>query len=95
MANKSPITITHLKLQWDIIYQTTERLPFQEPYRRIPQRFPSHIDEVEDGTDTDHFMEPDAEANPEQPSPTDVNPRSTKYDLCHNPKPNCKDYYIY
>ena len=53
----------------------------------------SHIDEVGDGTDTDHYMEPDEEANLEQPSPTDVSPRSTKYDVHHNHKPNCNGNY--
>ena len=52
-----------------------------------------HTDEIGDGTDTDHYMEPDAEAGTEQISPTDNNPRSTKYDLRHNPKPNCNDDY--
>ena len=52
-----------------------------------------HTDEVGDGTDTDHYMEPDAEANSEQLSPADVNPRSTNYDLRHKPKPKCNDDY--
>ena len=52
-------------------------------------------DEVCDGNYTDHYMEPDAETKSEQVSPTDVNPRSTKYDLRHNAKPNCNDDYIY
>ena len=54
-----------------------------------------HTDEVGDATDTDHYMEPDAEANSEQLRPTDVNPRSTKKDLRHNPEPNCNDDYRY
>ena len=62
----------------------TKRVPIQEPYRRISF---SHTDEVGDGTDTDHYVEADAETKSEQLSPTDVNPRSTKYDLCHNLKP--------
>ena len=54
-----------------------------------------HTDEIGDGTDTDHHMEPDAEANSETLSPTDVNPRSTKYDLRHNPQPKCNYDYRY
>jgi len=54
-----------------------------------------YTDEIGDGTDTDHYMEPDAETSSEQISPTDTNPRSTKYDLRHNPKPNCNDDYRY
>ena len=41
--------------------------------------------EVGDGTDTDHYVEPDAETYSEQLNPTNVNPHSTKYDLGHNP----------
>ena len=52
-----------------------------------------HKDEEGDRTDTDHYMEPDAEANSEQLSPTDVNHRCEKFDLPHNPKPNCNDDY--
>ena len=50
-----------------------------------------HTDEIGDGTDTDHYMEPDAEVDVEPFSPTHINPRSTKYDLRHNLKPNCND----
>ena len=55
-----------------------------------PDTFP-HTDEVGDGRDTNQRMEPDAEANSEQLSPTGVNSGSTKYDIRHNPKPNCND----
>ena len=54
-----------------------------------------HTDEIGDGTDTDHYMEPDAEVDVEPFSPSNINPRSTKYDLRHNPKPNCNDDYRY
>ena len=54
-----------------------------------------HEDEVGDGTYTDHYMEPDAETNSEQLRSTDVNLCSTKYDLRHNPYPNCNDDYDY
>ena len=36
--------------------------------------------------DTDHYMEP-AGTNSEQLSPANANPRSSKYDLSHNPEP--------
>ena len=42
MANMNPIVITHLKSQWDITYQMAKRVPLQEPFRRVPQRFSSH-----------------------------------------------------
>ena len=72
-------------------YQTTKRVQSQEPYKRIPPEIFPHTDKVGDGTDTDHHLEPDAETNSEQLSPTDVKRRSTRYDLRHNPKPNCND----
>ena len=54
-----------------------------------------HTDEIGDGTDTDHYLKPQAEVNAEPVNPTDNNPRSTKYDLRHNPKPKCNDDYRY
>ena len=59
-----------------------------------PEIFP-HPGKIGDGIDTDHYMKPDAEASSEQLSPANVNPRSTKYDIRHNPQPNCNDYYRY
>ena len=52
----------------------------------IPQ-----ADRSYDGTDTDHYMQPDSDTSVEQPDPTPTNSRSSKYDLCHNPKPNCNN----
>ena len=48
-----------------------------------------------DGTDTDHYMQPDADTSVEQPNPTPTNPRGSKYDLYYNPRPNFKDDYRY
>ena len=64
----------------------------------IPEIYPETIpqpDRSYDGTDTDHDMQPDADTSVEQPDPTPLNPRSLKYDLRHNPKPNCNDDYRY
>ena len=47
------------------------------------------------GTDTHHYMEPGVDTSLEQPDSTPTNPRSSKYDLRHNPTPNCKDDYRY
>ena len=52
-----------------------------------------HTDEMGDGTDTDHDMQPDADTSVEQIDPTPTNPSSSKYDLRHNPKPKCNDDY--
>ena len=54
-----------------------------------------HADEIDDGADTDYHMQPDADNSVEQINPTPTNPRSSKYDLRHNPKPNCNDDYRY
>ena len=59
-----------------------------------PEIFP-HTVEVGEGTYTDHYIEPGAGANPEQMSPIEVNPRSTKYDLRHKLKPICNEDYRY
>ena len=56
----------------------------------IPQ-----VDRSYDGADTDHYMQPDADASVERLDPTPTNPRSSKYHLRHNPKPNCNDDYRY
>ena len=47
------------------------------------------------GRDVDHDTQPDADTIVEQSDPTPTNPRSSKYDLRHNPKPNCNDDYRY
>ena len=54
-----------------------------------------HTDEKVDGTDTDHYKQPDADIIVEQIDPTPTSPRSSKYDLHHNPRPNCNEDYRY
>ena len=55
----------------------------------------SHPDGSCDGRNEDHDAHPDADTSVEQPDLTPTNPRSSKYDLSHNPKPNCNDDYRY
>ena len=57
-----------------------------------PEVFPQ-TDEVSDVTDTYPHMEPDVESSLEQPKICPTNPHSSKYNLRHNPKPNCNDDY--
>ena len=59
-----------------------------------PETFP-HADGVSDVTHTYPHMEPDVESSSEQPGNSPTNPRSSKYNLRHNPKPNCNDDYRY
>ena len=51
--------------------------------------------EVNDVTDTYPLIEPDVETNLEQPENSPTNPRSSKYNLRLNLKPNCNDDYRY
>ena len=44
-----------------------------------------------DVTDTYPHMEPDVETCSDRPQNGPTNPRSSKYNLRHNPKPNCND----
>ena len=59
-----------------------------------PEMLP-HTDEIGDGTDTDHYMQPDSDNSVKPIDPRPTNPRSSKYDLRHKPRPNCNDDYRY
>ena len=59
-----------------------------------PQIFPQPHRSY-DGRDMDHDTQPDADTSVEQLDPTPTNPRSSKYDLRHNPMSNCNDDYRY
>ena len=61
-----------------------------------PENSPEIIpqpDGSSDGKDVDRGTQPDADMSVEQLDPMPTNPRSSKYDLRHNPKPNCNDDY--
>ena len=60
----------------------------------LPEIFPQTHRSF-DVTDTDYYMQPDADTSVEQPGPTPTNPRSSNYDLRHDPNPNCNDDYRY
>ena len=60
-----------------------------------PSEILPHTRDIDDGTDTDQYMQPDAGTSVEQIDPTPTNPRSSKYDLSHNPRPKCNDDYRY
>ena len=58
----------------------------------IPESSPEIIPQPDityDRRDVDHDTQPDADTSVEQPDSTPTNPCSSKYDLRHNPKPNC------
>ena len=56
------------------------------------ETFPQ-TEELSDVTDTYPNMEPNVEISSEQLKSSPTNPRSSKYNLRHNPKPNCNDDY--
>ena len=65
---------------------------------KIPENSPEMIPQPDgsyDERDVDRDIQPDADTSVEQFDPMPTNPRSSKYDLRHNPKPNCNDDYRY
>ena len=63
-----------------------------------PENSPEIISQPDgsyDGRDVDHDTQPDADTSVKQLDSTPTNPRGSKYDLRHNPKPNCNDDYRY
>ena len=64
----------------------------------IPGNSPEFLPQPDgsyDGRNVDHDRQPDADTSVEQLDLTPANPRSSKYDLRHHPKPNCNDDYKY
>ena len=64
----------------------------------VRENSPENIPQADgsyDGTDTDHYLQRNADTSVEQPDSTPTNPRSSKYDLRQTPKPNCNDDYRY
>ena len=55
-----------------------------------PEIFPP-ADEISDVADTYTNVEPDVGTSSEQQGNSPSNPRSSRYNLRHNPKPNCND----
>ena len=60
----------------------------------FPEIFPQ-TEQLFDVTDTYPDMEPEVETSPEQPNKSPTNPRSSKYNLRHNPNTKCNDNYRY
>ena len=89
----APPILQEIPLQSDFSTQEMRNIP-GTPHVCSPEIFP-YTDEVSDVTDTCPHMEPDPESSSEQPQKSPANPRSSKYNLRHNPKPNCNDDYRY
>ena len=63
-----------------------------------PENSPELIpqpDGSSDGRNVDRDTQPDVDKSVEQLDQLPTNPRSSKYDLRYNPKPNCNDVYRY
>ena len=88
LATPSPPEITRRSEQAaDEMRDTPGIIPGNSP-EIIPQPDGSY-----DGRDVDHDTQLDADTKVEQPGSAPTNPRSSKYDLRHNPKLNCNDDY--
>ena len=89
----APPNLQKITLQSDYSTQIIKNTP-RNPHVCSTEIF-TCTDEVSDVTDTCPHMKPDVESSSEQPENTPTKPRSSKYNLRHNPKPNCNDHYRY
>ena len=89
----APPKLQEISLQSDCSTEEMRNTP-GNPHVCSPEILPD-TDEVNDVTDTCPHMESDVEKSSEQPQNSPTNPRSSKYNLRHNPKPNCNDDYRY
>ena len=87
----APPNLQEIPLQYDYSKEEMRNTP-GNPLVCSPEIF-TDTGEVRDVTDTCPHMEPDVESSSEQPQNSPTNPRSSKYNLRHNPKPNCNDDY--
>ena len=91
--NEAPTNSQEFPVQSDFLTEEMRNTP-GEPHVCSPEIFPN-TDELADVKDTRPHMEPDVGTSSEQPQNSPTNPRSSKYNLRHNPKPNCNDDYRY
>ena len=90
MAAPSPPEITIRSEQTADEMRNTPGITQENSPEIIPQP-----DGSPDGRDVDRDRQPDTDMSVEQLDPMSTNPRSSKNDLRHNPKPNCNDDYRY
>ena len=91
--NAVPPNSHEIPVQSDFSTEKMRNTP-GKPHVCSPEIFPN-TDELGDVTDTSPHMEPDVETISEQPQNSLTNPRSSKYNLRHNPKPNCNNDHRY
>ena len=90
MATPSRPEITIRSEQTADEMRNTPGITPENSLENIPQP-----DGSSDGRDVDRDTQTDTDMGVEQLDPMPTNPRSSKYDLRHNPKPNCNDDYRY
>ena len=91
--NKAPPNQREIPVQSDSSTEEIRNTP-GNPHVCSPEIFPN-THELGDVTDTCPHTEHDVGTSSEQPQNSPTNPRSSKYNLRHNPKPNCNDDYRY
>ena len=91
--NATPPNPQEIPVQSDFSTEEMRNTP-GKTHECSPEFF-HHTHGVSDVTDTYPHMEPDVESSSKQPRNSPTNPRSSKYNLRHNPKPNCNDDYRY
>ena len=91
--NEAPPNLQEIPLQSDYSTEDIRNTPGNS-HVGSPEILPN-TDELGDVTDTCPHMEPDVEVSSEQPQNSPTNPRSSKYNLRHIPKPDCNDDYRY
>ena len=91
--NEAPSNSQEIPVQSDFSTEEIRNTP-GNPHVCSPDIFPNS-DQLCDVTDTCPHTEPDVETSSEQPQNSPTNPRSSKYNLRHNPKPNYNDDYRY
>ena len=91
--NEAPTNSQEIPVQSDFSTDEMRNTP-GNPHVCSPDICPNS-DQLGDLTDTCPHMKPDVETSSEQPQNSPSNPRSFKYNLRHNPKPNCNDDYRY
>ena len=91
--NEAPTNSEEIPVQSDFSMEEMRNTP-GNPHVCSPDIFPN-LYQLGDVTDTCPHMEIDVDTSSEQPQNISTDPRSSKYNLRHNPKPNCNDEYRY
>ena len=91
--NATPPNSHEIPIQPDFSTKETRNTPGTA--HECSREFFSQREELSDVTDTYPDMEPGVDTSSEQPNSGPTNPRSSKFILRHNPKPNCKDDFRY